>query len=130
MAAKPEYLLSLCFGPSVLSLCATRWGCTEAAVRVTGILASSTVVGRMIGLTELAAYTGMHYNTCQRAVKECRRLGWIQARNQRHQALRLTVDGLRIAGLLERAEREARVQVQRAELPRWPRSYVRRKVAT
>ena len=129
MIAKPEYLLSLCFGPSILTRCAARWGCAECTLRVVGLLACGAVQGRQISITQASGLLGVSYTSGAAAVHQARALGWIEARHQRHQRLRLTLEGLRIAGLLERAEREARVQVQRAELPKWPRAYVRKKVS-
>ena len=97
-------------------------------MRVVGVLGSRYLVGRKVGLTALAGLVGMHYNTCQRTMKELGRMEWIEVRNQRNQVYRLNSDGLRIADLLARAEREVRVKVQRVELPRWPRPYIRKVV--
>ena len=128
MIAKPDYLLSLCFGPSVLSVCAARWGCTEGVLRAVGLLGSTACIGRQITITAVSGLLGVSYTSGSAAVNLARRLGWIEARNKRHQMLRLTLEGVRITGLLARAEREARVKVQRVELPRWPRRYIRKVV--
>lgn len=126
MPTKYEPLLSLAYGPTVLARCASSWECREITLRVVALLGSSAAIGKQMSVTGVSGLLGVSYTSAIAGVVQARSLGWIEARNQRHQMLRLTLAGLRIAGLLEREEREARQLVGRAELKKWPRRYVRK----
>lgn len=95
-------------------------------LRVLGLVAVLHESGLKVSARKAAPYLDCHYFTALAGANECCAKGWLERQDTKGWGLRVTLEGLRIVGLIERAEREARVKVQRAELPKWPRKYVRK----
>lgn len=129
MRPKSDNLITLIQASRVLDIAATRIGCTVRALRCVGMLYKADGVSNRITIPLLSGLIGCCYHTAKDGVNEARHQGfkWIEPAN-RNGGLRLTLEGARIAGILIRDEREARVSAQGCTLPKWPRAYVRKAV--
>lgn len=120
-------VIAALIGHRIIERFAVSHNVGPAAVRVLGLVHCLAAHKKKITARQCAGYLDCHYLTALGGANECVLAGWLTRQESIGWGLRLTLEGLRIAGLLSRAEREARVKIQRAELPKWPRAYVRRK---
>ncbi|GAC1595414.1 MAG: hypothetical protein NVS3B25_19060 [Hymenobacter sp.] len=90
------------------------------------MLSEVDFTGHIVTIPTLAELLGCTYTTALLGVQEARhnRRRWVADGTKKNGALALTLEGLRIARLLKRAESEARKGVEKAKLPRKKRKYV------
>ena len=119
-------IIAALIGNRVIERFALTHGVGPAAVRVLGLVHCLAADNKKVSARQCAAYLDCHYLTALGGANEAVAAGWMERQQSKGWGLRLTLEGVRIAGLIARSEREARVQVQRADLVKWPRSYVRR----
>ena len=125
MPVQIDYLITLAQGPTILTHAAALRGCAECTLRVVAILSSPACKDRQCTVADIGMLLGVSYQSASAAVKEGRELGWLNGRYARHQRVQLSLDGWAVVTGLKRGEREARVRVQTAGFPKWPRRYTK-----
>lgn len=121
-----DYLTPALLGQRVIEQLATTHQVKPNALRVLGLVHVLAQRKQQSSGRKLAQFLGCAYITACSGAAQCIAKGWLVRQETKGWGLRLTMEGARIVGVLERGEREARVRLQRAELPRLPRKYVRK----
>lgn len=123
MKKKDSHLISVLLGARVLTQVAQTQGCNVAALRVLALVHVLAADARKVTARGCATWLDCHYLTALAGANECVERGWLERQQTKGWGLRATLDGLSMAAKIERTEREARMRIVRAELPRWPRRY-------